>query len=145
MTGDSRSAALPSWSQLKAIADGQRMVLWALLIGTLAALATVGAGAAGGAPDLVGYLFLAVVIGVRGWMALSVYRLSKALGSKVAILWAIGGFLPNLIGLVVLAVLSGRATGRLKKAGLRVGLLGARLPSEPPPGFACQETVGQFA
>jgi len=96
-------------------------------------------------PDLVGYLSLAVVIGVRGWMALSVYRLSKALGSKVAVLWAIGGFLPNIIGLVVLAVLSGRATGRLKKAGLRVGLLGARLPSEPPPGFACQETVGQFA
>lgn len=146
----SRAAALPSWTQLKAVADGQRMVLTALLVGILATVgATLAAGAVaagdGSGATAGGIAYLVVVIGVRAWMAVATWRLARALGSKVAILWAIGGFLPNIVGLLVLAVLSSRATGRLRKAGLRVGLMGAQLPADPPPGFACQETVGQFS
>ena len=78
-------------------------------------------------------------------MAVAVYRVAKAMVSKLGVLLAIGAFLPNLIGLLVLAAVSARATKHLKNAGLRVGFLGAKLPEQPPPGFVCQEVVGAFS
>ena len=80
-------------------------------------------------------------------MAVAVYRLSRALGSGVlgGLLWCVGSFLPNLVGVIVLVVVSARATSRLKKAGLKVGLLGAKLADRPPPGFLCEEVAGAFS
>ena len=143
---------LPRWADLKRVADAQRLVLFTFLAALLAipGLAAIGAtlGASGdslhGAEILVIGVTALVVI-LRVWMAVAVYRLAKAMGSRIGVLWAIGAFLPNLIGLLVLAAISARATSHLKKAGLKVGFLGAKLPEKPPPGFVCQEVVGAFA
>jgi len=146
MASDPGTPVLPSWSQLKDVAAGQRMVIWALLGGLLALGLTAwlgGALGAGGAT--LAYAFTVLSIGVRIWMAFAVFQLARALGSRLALLWAVGAFLPGLIGLLVLLVLSARGTSRLKLAGLKVGLLGARLPEAPPPGFVCQETANEFA
>ncbi len=144
-----RAAALPSWAALKAIADAQRQIMLAVLAGILAVLFTQLpsplSGEAQGFREVAAIVIVAVVVGVRLWMAVATYRLAGALGSKVAVLWAIGGFLPNLIGLIVLVVLSSRASSRLKKAGIKVGLLGAKLGDSPPPGFLCEELARDFA
>ncbi len=142
------ASPLPSWAGLKAIADGQRAALIALgagfLVIPLSVLFASGLGEeSGGVAGAV--VLVAFVWAVRIWMAVAVYRLARALGSRLAVLWAIGAFLPNIIGLVVLAVISSRATGRLRKAGLKVGLLGAKLPDQPPPGFLCQELERAFS
>jgi hypothetical protein len=143
---------LPSWANLKAIADAQRLAIFALLGGIVAipgaaALAIPYTLENSGAAELLPFLVLAIVIGVRAWMAVAVFRLARALGSGIAggILWAIGTFMPNLIGVFVLVVASARATNRLKRAGLKVGLLGAKLAANPPPGFLCQEVAGAFS
>jgi hypothetical protein len=136
---------LPSWATLKRIADGQRQAMLALLAGMLvlpASFLLVGADAPS---EHVGWVAVAVTLGLRAWMGVAVYRLTAAMGSRVALLWAIGAFLPNVIGLVVLAVASARATKRLRAAGLKVGLLGAKLGPTPPPGFLCQELAREFA
>ena len=137
-------APLPSWSQLRAIADGQRLIIWALLAGfVLIPGGAVFGAAAGGSAGL--YAWIVFMVAVRLFMAVAVYRLAAALGSRVAILWAIGGFLPNLIGLVVILVLSARATKRLRAVGLKVGFLGTKLPEEPPPGVLTAEVSQIFS
>ncbi len=141
------SSRLPRWSALKRVADAQRQALLALLVAILVIpLSIVLGGAVGG--EGVGTTAIAaavVAVGARVWMLVAVYRVMKALESSVAWLWAIGAFLPNLIGLIVLAVCSARATKRLKGAGLEVGLLGAKLADRPPPGFPCEELAGDFS
>ncbi len=143
---------LPRWADLKRVADAQRLVLFTFLAALLAipglaaiagALGASGAGPSGAEVAIIAVTALVVIL--RVWMAIAVYRVAKAMGSKVGALWAIGAFLPNLIGLLVLAAISARATSHLKKAGLKVGFLGAKLPEKPPPGFVCQEVVGAFA
>lgn len=143
---------LPRWEDLKRIARAQRLVLFTFLVGLIAIpLSGALAGDFGAAAESEGELAVgalvvgALVLGVRIWMAVGVYRLTAAMGSRVGVLWALGAFLPNLIGLVVLIVVSSRATSRLKKAGLRVGLMGAKLPDAPPPGFLCEEVAGAFS
>ncbi len=143
---------LPRWSNLKAIADAQRLAIFALLAGIVAipaaaALAIPFTADRGGAEMILPFLVLVIVLGVRAWMAVAVFRLARALGSGIGggILWAIGTFMPNLIGVIVLVAVSWRATSRLKKAGLKVGLLGAKLAEQPPPGFLCQEVAGAFS
>lgn len=143
---------LPRWADLKKIGDSQRLVLVAFLVGLLAiplsaafggGFVSLGGGDSGLA---VGALALgALALGVRIWMAVGTYRLARALGSGVAWLWTLGTFLPSILGLVVLIIVISRATKRLKKAGLKVGLLGAKLPEKPPPGFLCEEVAGAFS
>jgi hypothetical protein len=140
--------ALPRWADLKRVADAQRVVLFTFLGAALAipGLAAIGAalGASGGSLKGAEIAIVLVVI-LRLWMAVAVYRLAKAMGSKVGVLWALGSFLPSLIGLLVLAAISARGTKHLQKAGLKVGFLGAKLPENPPPGFLCEEIAGAFA
>jgi len=57
------------------------------------------------------------------FMISSVSKLAKALGHS-EILYAILMFIP-FVSLIILLILSGKATTRLKEAGIRVGLLGA--------------------
>jgi hypothetical protein len=131
--------ALPSWPQLRAIADCQRYAIWAFLAQILAFALLWATSAAGG------LVWIVIMLLVRLQIAGACYRLSKALGSRVAILWGVGGFLPNVIGLVVIAVLSVRATRRLRSVGLKVGFLGTKLPAEPPPGVLTAEVSQIFS
>ena len=101
----------------RAVADGR---------GLAAAAAVLGAaeGAATAAAALV----------VWGGFAYVLARLSKALGWPPA-WWVLAAVFPPA-GLLVLLAASGAATGRLRDHGLRVGLLGARVPPEPPTGWS---------
>lgn len=132
------AVSLPAWSQVRLVADRQRHVLWAFLAGLLLQGASLALYAAGGREqvELAGFAPVVILVVVRGVMAVTVFRLTAALGSSVAPLWAIGAFLPNLVGLVVLLVANGRATRFLGRAGVKVGFMGARLPDAPPPGYA---------
>jgi hypothetical protein len=142
------SEPLPKWSTLKRVADAQRQAMFALLAGILAVPFSFSVGgtflpnAAGGG---VAIALVLLVLATRIWMIVAVYRVMKALGSAFALLWALGAFLPNILGLIVLAICSSRATKRLKDAGLKVGLMGAKLPEKPPPGFPCEELAREFA
>ncbi|HET7824173.1 MAG TPA: hypothetical protein VFK90_02525 [Anaeromyxobacter sp.] len=139
---------LPRWSTLKRVADSQRQAMFALLAGILAVPLSLSAGGtlvpntAGGG---IAIALVLLVLATRIWMIVAVYRVTKALGSSFALLWALGAFLPNILGLIVLAICSSRATKRLKDAGLKVGLMGAKLPEKPPPGFPCEELAREFA
>jgi hypothetical protein len=140
--------SLPSWTELRAIARHQRFVLWAFLAGLAAfplaaGLAALGRGVLPGEATVV--VTVLVIISTRVAMAIGVHRLTTAMGSKLGLVWAIGAFIPNVIGLIVLVVVSLRASSRLKKAGLKVGLMGANLPEEPPPGFASRELGDVFS
>jgi len=142
------SGPLPSWANLKAIADAQRQSMVAFLVGLVvlpASLVAIAAHTDADVGELAPIAFSVLIVGLRAWMGVAVYRLTKAMGSRVGLLWGIGAFLPNLIGLLVLAVASARATRRLRAVGLKVGLLGASLPASPPPGFLCQELAREFA
>ncbi len=151
-TTPAQTQQLPRWTDLKAIADAQRLAIFALLAGILviplaAAVAIPQTVESRAATLLFTVALVVLVLGVRIWMAIAVFRLARALGSGIAgaILWTVGTFLPSLIGVIVLVIVSVRATTRLKKAGLKVGLLGAKLAETPPPGFLCQEVAGAFS
>jgi hypothetical protein len=138
---------LPKWTTLKRVADAQRQAMFALLAGILAVPLSfsVGSSVVPQAAGVAAIVVVLLVLAARVWMTVAVYRLTKALGSAVPLLWAIGAFLPNIIGLIVLAVCSSRATKRLRDAGLGVGLMGAKLPERPPPGFPCEELARDFS
>ena len=53
-----------------------------------------------------------------------VYRLAAALG-HTAIVWVLGVVFLSCIGLLLLLILSSKATKELRNAGFKVGLLGA--------------------
>jgi hypothetical protein len=85
----------------------------------LLAANTVGSGAW---VAIVAFVLLGGVVISWIFTIISAYRLAKSLGFT-AILYAIGMVFP-CIGLIVLLVLSSRATAALKKAGVKVGLIG---------------------
>jgi len=55
-----------------------------------------------------------------------IYKLAVALRMSAAWVYIILAFIP-LVGLIALLVINGKATKRLKKNGIKVGLLGARM------------------
>ena len=95
-------------TDLRAIAAGQRMVIYALLGGMALSFVPYGAG-------LVGLV----------WQVVSVVNLARPLKLKNVWLWGIGTAVP-LLGIIVLLIINARATAALRAAGVRVGLLGAR-------------------
>jgi hypothetical protein len=95
-------------TELKEIAQAQRLLLWSILAGIAA----------------FGFkLLLVLTIPFQVWAA---YNLSKKLNLRLAWLWTILTIIP-LIGLIVLLVINSKATSALRAAGVRVGLLGANL------------------
>lgn len=72
------------------------------------------------------FAWIAVLIGVGIYQLMNVFRLSKALGDGTfsAVLMTIGSLL-SCLGLIVLLVLSSRASTLLSANGVKVGLLGA--------------------
>ena len=112
------------------IAKYQRLVIYCILgqIG-LFILNIVANAMAQSNPNvggLFGLVLLVAGLALIGLMLFSVFKLATSLGmgAGVAVLLAVLCFLP-LISLIVLLVLSSKATTRLKAAGVPVGLLGA--------------------
>ena len=95
-------------TELKEIAQAQRLLLWSILAGIAA----------------FGFkLLLVLTIPFQVWAA---YNLSKKLNLRLAWLWTILTIIP-LVGLIILLVINSKATSALRAAGVRVGLLGANL------------------
>ena len=127
-----RGAAGPN-IDLVAVARHQRAIcvcillvigLYLALFAVIAAAENAGAGEdAGGAIVLV---WFACLLGVGIYQLMNVFKLSKALGDSTvsAVLMTVGSLL-SCLGLIVLLVLSSRASTLLSANGVRVGLLGA--------------------
>jgi hypothetical protein len=106
---------------LREVALSQKQVLYCVLA-QLGLGIFNGVARAGHIPGLgivVGLLALALLV----YMVVSVVRLCKSLGLS-PVIYAILMFIP-CVSLVFLVILSQKATSRLQKAGLKVGLMGA--------------------
>jgi len=107
---------VPSES-LDDVVGGQKQVIYAILLYFGAAILRLGIGP------------LAILLGlgclVLSWMG--IYRIGRGLDYPLwwRIVLLVSMLIP-LVGLLVLASLSSRATSRLRKAGYSVGLMGAR-------------------
>lgn len=108
----------------------RRLVLWfgvqlVISIAGMVGGAVLGDTALGALFAVVYLLCMLVTIGALMYYA---YRAAAALGSRLAILWAIAMLIPFL-NAITLLVLSSRATKACRKAGIPVGLLGPKLGS----------------
>lgn len=109
------------WRELAGIAQAQRIVIFSILGYFVAIVVSAVLG-----QSEVGEIFatlLAAVVGIAGLVGgiMLAYRLSGlglAIGAGIALI------IP-LVGFIVMLLLSGSANRRMKKAGVRVGLLGA--------------------
>jgi len=106
---------------LREVAVAQRQVMYCVLgqIGIGVLNVTIGAAKM---PAL-GIVVLLLALGLLVYMIVSVLKLAKALDLSQA-LYAVLMIIP-CVSLLVLLSLSGKATERLKQAGIKVGLLGA--------------------
>lgn len=104
-------------ASLDALASGQKLVVYAVL----AYIAAVFLGSVLGPVALLLLLLMLVL----GWMGL--FRISGGLNHPLwlRVLLIVLTLVP-LVGLLVLLVMSNRATARLRDAGYSVGLLGVR-------------------
>ncbi|MGE5823767.1 MAG: hypothetical protein ACM36A_04160 [Bacteroidota bacterium] len=102
--------------QLERVATGQKLVVYAFLVYI----------AAGALRALVSPMLVLLAIPALAMALIGVWRTGAGLGWHVAvrILLLVLMFVP-LVNLIVLLVVSGRATRALRDAGYRVGLLGA--------------------
>jgi hypothetical membrane protein len=102
--------------ELESVAAGQKLVIYAFLVYI----------AAGALRELVSPLLVLLAIPALVMALIGVWRTGAGLGWHVAarILLQVLMFVP-LVNLIVLLVVSGRATRALRGAGYRVGLLGA--------------------
>lgn len=110
--------------RLMRIASDQRMINIIVLVyfGTGIATSTFG-GADAAMPIRIVLGLIALGVIVAG--AVFAVRMASVLhGTGIAVLFAILLLIP-CVGLIALLVLNSQATAELKKAGLRVGLLGA--------------------
>jgi hypothetical protein len=106
-----------SIESLNRIARGQRQVMFALLAQIVASIIA-------GAVPQVGLLLL---IGAFIYSVIALVQLTSALGMSILarVLLCVALVTP-LISLLVLAVLSSRASRRLRAGGFRIGFLGAK-------------------
>ena len=104
-------------SSLGDVASGQKLVIYAILLYFLAAALRTVVGPAA--------LLALLACLVMSWTG--IYKIARGLDYPVGwrIVLLVLMLIP-LVGLLVLVVLSSKATGRLRKAGYSVGLLGAR-------------------
>ncbi len=108
---------------LRDVATGQRNVILCLLANialTLGSRATAAAVGGGAGAALVAIVALGVVVA----MIFCVYRLTSALKMGAPAAYAVAMIIP-CVSLIVLLILSQKATGYLQKNGIKVGLLGA--------------------
>ena len=101
---------------IEAIAAGQKLVIYAILVYFLAAASRVA----------IGPLALLIFLVALGLAIAGILKLGEGMGfsTLTKIVCVVLMFVP-LIGLIMLLVLNSKATTRLRGAGYRVGLLGA--------------------
>jgi len=135
------AGAIPSWADLRKVADAQMIAIRALMIGAplLLALHVLAGKEDPPAPAVIAGLVISLA------MAGTLYWLGAALHEPAPILWALLVMLHPALGLIVFAILRTRATALLRGSGVDVGVLGGRLPDAPPPGVTCRETSGTTA
>jgi hypothetical protein len=105
------------------VAKAQKGVTWCILVLLLLYGGSL-AGMSSGIPAA-SILMLGVLV-VLPFQLIYVYRLASALEMGVPLLWVVGMFL-SCIGLILLLILSTKATKALREAGFKVGLMGANL------------------
>ena len=95
---------------IREVGLAQRLLLWAVLA------------------SFVGIVFRPAMLLTIPFQLYSVYKLAKALemSSGASSGWLVAMFIP-LVSLICLLVLNSRATKVLKQAGIRVGLMGAKV------------------
>jgi len=106
---------------LREVAISQKQIMYCVL-GQLEIGVLNGVANAGKMPML-SLIALPLAVGLLVFMIVSVVRLAKALNLS-QVLYAILMFIP-CVSLLVLLSLSGKATGVLRQAGIKVGLMGA--------------------
>lgn len=94
--------------RLFSIAKAQKGILWCILA------------------NLVGLVIPFLFLVVLPFQLYYIYKLAESLECGPPILWCIGMFIP-LVSLILLLILSQKATTRLKDSGCKVGLMGANL------------------
>ena len=112
-------------NNIQHIAKLQRYVNYAFLAYLCVIIISIGFSSFLKSDSPVGVLFFIFFMAVAIFGAVSVFRLAKAMsGVGVAIIAMLGMLIP-VIGLIILLVINGSATKKLKQAGYKVGLLGA--------------------
>lgn len=112
------TASLPN-ERIEAVADGQRMVIFAILLYIATAIVITAVD------EIFGLLGIgAVVLGIIGLL-----KVASGLGysTGVKVLLVVLVFVP-IASLLMLVIVNGKATKALKADGYKVGLLGARKP-----------------
>lgn len=101
---------------IDAIAGGQKLVIFAILVYFIAAASRLA----------IGQLALLIALVSLGLAIAGIIKLSAGMGfsTLTKIVCVVLMFVP-LVGLLMLLVLNSKATTRLQAAGYRVGLLGA--------------------
>ncbi len=126
------------WQRVRRIAKAQRFLLWMVLLSLiLIAPAQLLQFVAPGLPAaLFGLLALGLMVAAGVMRVIATYQLARALGYGTAliILLLVLSFAPCL-GLIILLIINQQATSALTKAGLKVGLMGAKCPDNPPAGW----------
>ena len=96
-----------SYEDLLELAKRQKQTLWMILL------------------NLFVFLIPSVTLVTGIIQIYFIYMLAKAVRSTVAWVYIIAAFIPGL-GLLGLVHINGRATGKLKANGIRVGFMGAK-------------------
>jgi hypothetical protein len=129
---------LPTWAELRKLADAQVLAIRALMIGAPILVAIQLFLGPADPPLSVVLARTAILVAV----AATLYWLAKVLREPAPMLWAILALLHFALGLIVFALLRARATRQLRDAGIDAGVLGISLPEAPLPGVTCRETAG---
>lgn len=123
--------AAPSVSvNVRAVGLAQRMLMWAILANLLVTIASISISArpSGSALDAVGAVGILVAgIACRIFAMVAIYRMAASLDySMVSRVLLILGMIVPLLNLILLLTLNAKATNCLKRAGIKVGLMGAK-------------------
>lgn len=115
--------------KLRCIARSQRHVNLAVFLYLMVIPLTMTINSIGHDTEWASPLMGLYMLGVIFFGAFATYRLTSLIkGHFIAVLYMIGLFIP-LLGLLLLLSINGEATKVFKKAGIKVGLLGADIKS----------------
>lgn len=98
--------------ELRHIAKSQNLLMWSVLAGFAAFFIAH-----------IPFLGLVIVLGIVAFQIYALYTLGSALRLPVVWLMCVGMFIP-CVSLIILVLVSARASKVLKAAGVRVGLMG---------------------
>ena len=125
-------------SAVRGVGLAQRRLMWVILGAILLTISLVAGGAitsavSGPAAIVVLAVMLLVRLALIALMMICVYQMTAALGWSMAgrVVCVVCMIIP-LVGLILLLVVNQSATNLLRRAGVRVGLMGPRVGDLPP-------------